>query len=85
MGAGGPSLAHVPAMLEFQVCNEVLYLRDVKFCVGLCSGDLLIQCCDIQETKSHASFFFPLSFLGSLKMHYFFFFPESVHFLLSRP
>lgn len=29
MGAGGPSLAHVPAMLEFQVCYEVLYLRDV--------------------------------------------------------
>lgn len=41
-GAGGPSLTHVPAMLEFQVCNEVLYMRDVKCCVGHCTGDLLI-------------------------------------------
>lgn len=38
----GPSLTHVPAMLEFQVCNEVLYMRDVKCCVGHCTGDLLI-------------------------------------------
>lgn len=50
-------------------------------CVGHGTGDLLIQCSNIQPCRG----FFPLSFLGSLKNVLFFFFPESVRFLLSRP
>lgn len=62
-GAGDPSLAHVPAMLKFQVCSEVLYLRGVKCCVGHCTADLWIQCSNIQRPKAIQVFFFPFLFL----------------------